>query len=106
MDIVAETLPTYDEFLTTAETWFSVAAGDGTHVDLFLLKISEVAANEFTASFSLIFRAPADFDPAQGVYSLTHKKLGVFDLFLVPMRRDADGVYFESIFNNLVERAA
>jgi hypothetical protein len=35
------------------------------------------------------------------MYQIQHDQLGAFDLFLVPVSQDQDGVYFEAVFNRL-----
>jgi hypothetical protein len=35
------------------------------------------------------------------MYQLQHERLGAFELFLVPVGQDQDGVYYEAVFNRL-----
>jgi hypothetical protein len=51
--------------------------------------------------FSVVFRGPRDKPLEQGMYQMQHDQLGGFDLFLVPVGRDHDGVYYEAVFNRL-----
>lgn len=51
--------------------------------------------------FSVVFRGPRDKLLQQGMYQMQHDRLGGFDLFLVPVGRDHDGVYYEAVFNRL-----
>lgn len=48
--------------------------------------------------FSLILHAPIEGQPAQGIYTLNHDKMGTLSLFLVPVGSDSDGVLFEAVF--------
>jgi hypothetical protein len=50
-------------------------------------------------AFSLLFRGPADRPLGQAVYHFDHEQMGGFDLFIVPMRPEADARYYEAIFN-------
>jgi hypothetical protein len=52
-------------------------------------------------SFSMVFRGPADPSLPQRTYRMEHGELGAFDLFIVPIRRDQDGLYYEAIINRL-----
>jgi hypothetical protein len=52
-----------------------------------------------------MFRAPADVPPEQGSYRLEHQSLSAMELFLVPVKRDATGVFFEAVFNTLPVRS-
>lgn len=49
--------------------------------------------------FALHLRAPADFGLGQGVYALEHPEHGRLQLFMTPIRRNADGLLFEAVFN-------
>jgi hypothetical protein len=49
--------------------------------------------------FSLIFRGPLDPQLPQAIYPLEHGQLGELEIFLVPIKRDAQGMYYEAIFN-------
>lgn len=51
--------------------------------------------------FSLVFRGPPEERVQQGMYQIQHDQLGTFDLFLVPVSQDQDGVYYEAVFNRL-----
>ena len=48
--------------------------------------------------FSLQFRGPATPALPQRIYSLHHPQLGALEIFLVPIRRDADGMTYEAVF--------
>ncbi|NOQ63166.1 MAG: hypothetical protein GQ582_01480 [Methyloprofundus sp.] len=49
--------------------------------------------------FSLLFKADNSISMEQGLYSLQHKEMGEFALFLVPISQDQHSVYYEAIFN-------
>ncbi len=50
-------------------------------------------------SFSLVFRGPRDLELTQGIYPMSHDKIGEVDLFLVPIGPDEKGMCFEAVFN-------
>ncbi len=102
MSDVAVTLPTYDQFAAAANSHFNARLGDGSTAEFSLEKVSELNANGVTRSFSLTFCAPGNVPVEQSIYQLSHETLGAVELFLVPVGRDGDGIYFESIFNQLV----
>ena len=52
-------------------------------------------------SFSLFFHGPADRPLGQRTYSIEHDQIGRFDLFLVPVGRDARGMQYQAVFNRL-----
>ena len=49
--------------------------------------------------FSVFFRGPVDAFLQQATYSLSHEKMGSFDIFLVPLGREEKGYSYEAVFN-------
>ena len=105
MSEIAVPLPTRDQFAANANSIFCAPLADGAIAEFALVKISDIAETAHTRSFSLLFRAPTDLPAVQTTYRLEHEMLGNLDLFLVPVRSDADGTYFESVFNFLKTQA-
>ena len=63
--------------------------------------VSATAAGEWPGGrtpFSLVFLGPGEPLLPQATYALRHAVLGVLEIFLVPIARDADGVRYEAIF--------
>lgn len=56
------------------------------------------AVNREGQQFSVIFanESPTVFE--QGVYPVSHAELGEFELFLVPVFGDDQGVHYEAVF--------
>lgn len=52
-------------------------------------------------NFSLLFHGPEVRPLLQGTYPFEHPVLGAFDLFIVPVGRDAAGRYYEAIINRI-----
>lgn len=102
MSEIAVTLPTYDQFAAAANSHFNARLGDGSTAEFSLDKVSGLNENGVIRAFSLTFRAPVDVPAEQTIYQLSHETLGALELFLVPIRSDGDGIYFESIFNQLI----
>jgi hypothetical protein len=50
------------------------------------------------ASFSVVFRGPAQPVLEQRIRRLEHDSMGALELFLVPIGRDAGGVLYEAVF--------
>lgn len=48
--------------------------------------------------FALTFTGPGHLTLDQGVHPLTHPAMGLLELFLVPVARDADVVTYEAVF--------
>lgn len=98
-------LPSFEQFRERLNTPFA-AAGAERPFDMELVAVDGVRASGAAETFSLLFRAPAGVPPAQGSYHLEHESLPAMELFLVPVRRDAEGIYFEAVFNLLRGAAA
>jgi hypothetical protein len=49
--------------------------------------------------FSLVFRAPGTCDVRQGTYVVQHERIGELPVFLVPIGKDEEGLYFQAVFN-------
>jgi DNA primase catalytic subunit len=60
-----------------------------------------VAATGQPESFSVVFSGPADRLLPQKIYSFEQDQLGSFDLFIVPIGKDAQGIHYEAIVNRV-----
>jgi len=95
---------TYEEFAENLNTKFHASEDGGNAdgaivVDLDLAEVSELKLSPKQEQFSVLFRGPRDRFLGQGTRSLEHDKLGQAELFLVPVREDAEGYYYEAVFN-------
>ena len=85
------------DFRTAIDTPFRV---DGS-VALHLVQAQAIggrAAGMERDPFRLEFLGPADPVLPQRTHRLEHDALGTFDIFLVPIGRDARGTSYEAIF--------
>jgi hypothetical protein len=48
--------------------------------------------------FSIVFRGPQEPILPQRIYRFEHQALGAFEIFVVPIGRDGDGVRYEAVF--------
>lgn len=83
-------------------------AGDGqpqATLELELIEANGVAgarseeANATRTPFSLLFLCRSAGPLADATYRVAHPQLGDFELFIVPVAQDGDGVRYEAIFN-------
>ena len=95
----------YTDFVAHLNGRFNLTAGNGAAFELELLEVTENSPSPRQEQFALVFRAPLTAPSEQGIYQLTHAELGSGALFLVPLRRDAAGLYYEAIFNRSIEEA-
>ena len=70
--------------------------------ELDLVEVSDGSTRR-QVSFSLLFRGPHPPLLPQQIYPFEHDRLGRFDLFIVPVKRDARGLYYEAVFNRVIE---
>ncbi len=99
---IAEKLPSKEDFSSALDSIFQVVGTDVPGFDLVLVEVDVLISNEVQENYSLLFRAPIDVPPLQNVYRLEHESLGKMDLFMVPVKQDEDGTYFEAIINLLI----
>ena len=92
---------THEEFSKHVNTKFQVGVDENTNVDVDLISISELKVYPQQEEFSLQFRGPLDRFLDQGVRNFSHEQMGQFELFIVPIKKDAQGFYYEVIFNRL-----
>jgi|ERR1700752_334959 len=91
-----------DDFVPQLNTRFRCVGEDQPPIELLLTDVSELATRERQQVFSIEFQGPADLLLPQRMYRLDHDVLGSFDLMIVPIRQDANGIYYEAVFNRLV----
>jgi hypothetical protein len=83
-------------------TKFRLSAEPETQVELELVEVQahgDVAGQ--TERFSAIFRGPLGRFLPQSTYAMGHEKLGSVELFIVPIRQDNEGFYYEAVFNRV-----
>lgn len=71
--------------------------------NLRLIKVSERKVSPPYEQFSIMFRGGPDMALEQGTVHLEHPTMGPLDIFLVPVKRDERGMYYEAIFNSIAE---
>jgi len=94
---------THEEFSKNVTTQFKVEADENTHVELDLVGISELKVYPRQEEFALEFRGPLNMYLGQGIRNFSHEQMGQFELFIVPVKQDEQGFYYEAIFNRIRE---
>src|SRR5262245_31274225 len=97
-------LLTEEEFSKHVNTKYCFQAGESVGpVELELTEVRSYPSRDHEQSgmerFSAFFHGPADSFLEQKVYSVEHEEMGQFDLFLVPVAKDATGFSYEAVFN-------
>lgn len=94
---------THEAFSQNANSKFQVQGNDNTPVELELIDVTELKVYPRQEEFTLTFRGPLNMFLAQGVRPFTHDQMGEFELFIVPIKQDAAGFYYEAVFNRIRE---
>ena len=94
---------THEAFAPNANTKFQVPVDENTTVELALINVSELKVYPQQEEFTLTFRGPLSQFLGQGVRPFKHEQMGAFELFIVPVKQDADGFYYEAVFNRIRE---
>lgn len=95
-------LPNYTTFSSHVGSDFMLATPTGA-LKMTLLSADQQPAPPGYESFTLVFCGPASPYLPQAIYLLQHDALGQNEIFLVPIRQDAQGLYYEAVFNMLSE---
>jgi hypothetical protein len=90
-----------EAFAKNLNTKFQVVTDDADQVELELDEVSELKQHKTHDQFAVVFRGPLNRFLGQGMHTLEHDKLGQLDLFIVPIRQDSEGYYYEAIFNRV-----
>ena len=94
---------TEEEFSRHLNTKFRVRLVDGSQIDLELVEVKGylTKAGEQTGMerFSAYFQGPSQPSLPQNTYSLRHDRMGTFEIFIVPIARDDQGVRYEAVYN-------
>jgi uncharacterized protein DUF6916 len=87
-----------EDFEPHLHSAFAMTAGGAT-TSLELIAVERLPREGVTRQpFSLLFRGGTIVQP-QGIYQLSRAGAGQFEIFLVPVGKDASGVRYEAIFS-------
>jgi hypothetical protein len=84
---------------------FHIAAEGIEPFEAVLISVDELGSRptvdtetERRRPFSIVMRGPKHVEHPQGIYRIEHEQMGSFDIFLVPIGPDAEGMQFEAVF--------
>ena len=92
---------TQEAFAQQANSKFQVEVDEHTDVELELTEVSDLKLHPQQEEFVLVFRGPLDAFLGQGSRYFKHDQIGRFEIFIVPIRQDTQGFYYEAVFNRL-----
>jgi hypothetical protein len=91
-------------FAENLHTKFQAYVDESNAVEVEMVRAEDTGTNLAAGQeqFSIIFRGPLDVLLPQRTYRLEHPQMGSFDLFLVPIKREEDGFYYEACFARML----
>jgi hypothetical protein len=92
---------TLDLFRPAVGDAFALHADGGVRVELELVEAQAYASGAAATGrerFRLAFAGPVAPVLPQRMYRLEHDRLGVLEIFIVPVGRDAAGTTYEAVF--------
>lgn len=98
-----EAFLTHEAFTQNVNTKFEVQVDENNGVQLELTEISPVKLYPRQEEFAIVFRGPLNAFLGQGIRHLRHHQMGQFEMFIVPIRQDEQGFYYEAVFNRIRE---
>ena len=98
-------LLTQKEFAKYLGTKFQVQVAPEQTIDIELIEVSDLKQSARQEQFGILFRGPNEYFLGQGIRRLGHEEVGPADIFLVPIKQDENGFYYEAIFNHVREQA-
>jgi hypothetical protein len=90
---------TQEIFKENLNSSFKLPLSEEQSLALELIECNDLGSSETQEQYSLILRGDDKHYLPQMTYDLQHEKLGTVSLFLVPIRKDANGFCYEAIIN-------
>lgn len=95
----------HEDFVKQLNSKFPIRINETEMVESELVEVSKLMLSPRQERFSLVFRVANEFFLDQGTREFEHAVMGHFELFLVPINRDAAGTYYEATFNRLAKQS-
>lgn len=91
------------EFAQHVNTNFRVEIESPKPIDIKLITVTPRAIEPHEEAgmerFSVVFSGPADVFLPQNIYRVVHPEMGEFEVFLVPIKQEAEGFRYEAVYN-------
>lgn len=93
---------THEEFSTNLNGRFLVKLSPDTIAELDLVEISDFKKSEVQERFWILLRGARSTPLTQGTFTFENDNMGSFEMFMTPIKSDADYLYYEAVFNRLL----
>ena len=90
------------KFMVKTDQVGAAAAVAAAAVEVELIEAQAAGSTPGQEQFSITFRGPLNAPLRQGMHRFEHAEMGEFDLFIVPIKRDQEGMYYEAAFARMV----
>ena len=91
------------DFAKHVNTNFRVELESPNPIDIELITVTPRAIGPTEQAgmerFSVVFSGPPDVFLPQNIYRVTHPEMGEFEVFLVPIKQEAEGFRYEAVYN-------
>jgi len=94
----------HEVFSKYLNTTFRISLGESNTLEAELVSVGEHLLSPQQERFALVFRGPVQPLLPQAIYRFEHDEMGKFSLFIVPLRQDEAGTYYEACFNRVRKR--
>jgi len=91
----------HEVFSRHLNTNFRISLGESNTLEVDLNTVNELQLSPHQERFAIVFRGPKEPLLPQGSYRFEHDEMGEFILFIVPVRQDDEGIYYEAVFNRM-----
>ena len=95
---------TQEAFADQIDTKFTLILEGFDPIELKLSQVSDLIESNGAEGFSIVFKGSGEFVLRQNTYRLEHDVMGAFEILLVPIGKDEQGVDYEAVFNRLKAR--
>jgi hypothetical protein len=94
-------LPTRDAFAGCLGQPFRIPVGPSDFVELSLIEVTAPRPGSGSGDrpFALVFRGPHTPVLPQKLYPMENERLGLHEIFIVPIGPDPAGMRYEAVFN-------
>jgi hypothetical protein len=91
----------HEIFSKYLNTQFRIFVDGSNSIYAELSEINDLQLSPQQERFAIIFRGPREPILNQAMYRFEHDEMGEFNLFIVPIRQDDDGTFYEAVFNRM-----
>ncbi len=95
--------PSYEEFKEQLNKNFELRIDGAEPIQFELIEVSERTVTPKQEMFSLVFRMRGSEVLQQQIYPLENGAMGQTELFLVPVGKDNEAVFYEAVFNRFLK---